>query len=52
MFQHNSGTPGAISINLGTHMTICMYKNLMYIIYIYIDIYECVYVPLSDRRSG
>jgi hypothetical protein len=28
MFQHNSGTPGAISTKLGTHMTIFYtYKN-------------------------
>jgi hypothetical protein len=31
MFEHNSGTPGAISTNLGTHIAICMCKNLMYI---------------------
>jgi hypothetical protein len=31
VFQHNSGTPGAISTKLGTHMAVCMYKNLMYI---------------------
>jgi hypothetical protein len=34
MFQHNSRTPGVISTNLGTHMAKCMYKNLMYILYI------------------
>jgi hypothetical protein len=34
MFEHNSGTPGAISTKLGTHMAVCMYKNLMYILYI------------------
>jgi hypothetical protein len=33
MFQHNSGMAGAISTNLGTHMTICMYKNLIYTLY-------------------
>jgi hypothetical protein len=40
--RHNSGTPGAISTKLGTHTTICMYKNLMYI-YIYIYIYAFVW---------
>jgi hypothetical protein len=50
MFHHNSGTPGVISIKLGTHMTICIYKNLINtsILYIYfISIYKmdvCVYV--------
>jgi hypothetical protein len=34
MFRHNSGTPGAISTKLGTHMAICMNKNLMYTLYI------------------
>jgi hypothetical protein len=34
MFEHNSGTPGAISTKLGTDMAVCtrMYKNLMYIL--------------------
>jgi hypothetical protein len=37
---HNSGTPGAISTKLGTHIAICMCKNLMYLhIYIYLFIY-------------
>jgi hypothetical protein len=36
MFEHNSGTPGAISTKLGTHIAICMCKNLMYVLYIYI----------------
>jgi hypothetical protein len=31
MSGHNSGTPGAISTKLGTHIAICMCKNLMYI---------------------
>jgi hypothetical protein len=31
---HNSGTSGAISTKLGTHIAICMRKNLMYV-YIY-----------------
>jgi hypothetical protein len=34
------GTPGATSTKLGTHMTICMYKNLVLYIYIYIYIYR------------
>jgi hypothetical protein len=36
MSGHNSGTPRAISTKLGTHNAICMCKNLMYVIYIYI----------------
>jgi hypothetical protein len=36
MFQHNFGTPGSISTKLGTHMTICIYKNYIYIISMYI----------------
>jgi hypothetical protein len=35
MFEHNSGTPGAISAKLGTPIAICMCKNLMYILYIF-----------------
>jgi hypothetical protein len=35
MFGHNSGMPGAISTKLGTHMALCMCKNLMYVIYIF-----------------
>jgi hypothetical protein len=35
MFGHNSGTPGAISTKLGTHMAVCMCKNLMYVLYIF-----------------
>jgi hypothetical protein len=42
--RHNSGTPGAISTKLGTHMSVCMYKIIMYFIYIYRYIYEWVYV--------
>jgi hypothetical protein len=38
MFGHNSGTPGAISTKLGTHIAICMCKNLMYVLYIYISL--------------
>jgi hypothetical protein len=37
MFGHNSGTPGAISTKLGTHMAICMCKNLMYVLYIHLS---------------
>jgi hypothetical protein len=36
MFEHNSGTPGAISTKLGTHIAICMCKNVMYVLYIYL----------------
>jgi hypothetical protein len=32
---HNSGMPGAISTKLGTHIAICMCKNLMYVLYIF-----------------
>jgi hypothetical protein len=37
VFEHNSGTPGAISTKLGTHIAICMCKNLMYILHIYLS---------------
>jgi hypothetical protein len=37
MFEHNPGTPGAISTKLGTHIAICMYKNLVYILCIYLS---------------
>jgi hypothetical protein len=37
MFEHNSGTPRAISTKLGTHIAICMCKNLMYVFYIYLS---------------
>jgi hypothetical protein len=37
MFEHNSGTPGAISTKLCTHIAICMCKNLMYVLYIYLS---------------
>jgi hypothetical protein len=33
MSGHNSGTPRAISTKLGTHIAICMCKNLMFYIY-------------------
>jgi hypothetical protein len=36
MSGHNSGTPGAISTKLSTHIAICMCKNLMYILFIYL----------------
>jgi hypothetical protein len=36
VFEHNSGTPGVISTKLGTYIAICMYKNLRYILHIYI----------------
>jgi hypothetical protein len=39
MSGHNSGKPGAISTEIGTHISTCMCKNLMYVIYIYIYIY-------------
>jgi hypothetical protein len=32
---HKSATPGAISTKLGTHIAICMCKNLMYVLYIF-----------------
>jgi hypothetical protein len=35
MSGHNSGTPGTISAKLGTHIAICMCKNLMYVLYIF-----------------
>jgi hypothetical protein len=33
MFEHNSGTLGAISTKLGTHIAISMCKKLMYYIH-------------------
>jgi hypothetical protein len=39
MFEHSSGTPGAISTKLGTHIAICMYKNLIYVFDMYIYTY-------------
>jgi hypothetical protein len=33
IFGHNSGTTEAISTKLGTHIAICMCKNLMYVLY-------------------
>jgi hypothetical protein len=35
MSWHNSGTPGAISTTLGTHIAICMCKNLVNVLYIF-----------------
>jgi hypothetical protein len=34
MSGHNSGTPVAISTKLGTHIAICMCKNLVHVLYI------------------
>jgi hypothetical protein len=50
MFQHNSGTPGAISTKLSTHMDVYMYKNLMYILYI--DISPKHQSPQRDDVGG
>jgi hypothetical protein len=36
MFKHNSGTSVAISTKLDTHIAICMCKNLMNVLYIYL----------------
>jgi hypothetical protein len=48
MSQYNFGTPAAISTKLGTHMTICMYENLvLYYISIYIkNINGCVFLGM------
>jgi hypothetical protein len=35
MSEHNSGTPGVISTKHGTHIAICVCKNLMYFLYIF-----------------
>jgi hypothetical protein len=35
MAGHNSGTPGAISTKLGTHIAMCICENLMYVLYIF-----------------
>jgi hypothetical protein len=35
MSGHNSGTPGAISTKLGTHIAICACKNRIYVLYIF-----------------
>jgi hypothetical protein len=37
MFEHNSGTPGAISTKLGTRIPLCMCKNVMYVLYMYLS---------------
>jgi hypothetical protein len=42
MFRHNCGTPGAISTKLGTHIAICMCKNLIYVLYI------CIYLLIIN----
>jgi hypothetical protein len=34
-FEHNSGTPVAISTKLGTHIAVCMCNNLIYVLYIF-----------------
>jgi hypothetical protein len=51
MFQHNSGTPGAISTKLGTHMTLSLYicTYILYIVYINKNgcMCVCVYVCSS-----
>jgi hypothetical protein len=48
MFGHNSGTPGAISTKLGTHMAVCMCKNLMHILYIYFYLLSIIF----SREDG
>jgi hypothetical protein len=35
MSGHNSGTPGAILTKRGTHIAMCMPKNLMYVLYVF-----------------
>jgi hypothetical protein len=47
---HNSGTPGAISTKLGTHIAICMCKNLMYVLYIFISLASISQGKLDDSR--
>jgi hypothetical protein len=47
MSGHNSGTPGAISTKLGTHIAICMCKNRIYVSYIFRR-EDCV----GGRESG
>jgi hypothetical protein len=51
LFEHYSGTPGAISTKLGIHIAICMCKTLMYVLYIYIFIYLFIYL-LSINFPG
>jgi hypothetical protein len=50
LFGHNSGKPGAISTKLGTHMAVCMCKNLMYI-YIYIYIFFFYFLSIIFSRE-
>jgi chromate transport protein ChrA len=50
VFQHNSGTPGAISTKLGTHMTIYIYQYC--IIYTYKWMYVCLWVCMFQHTSG
>jgi hypothetical protein len=52
MSGHNSGTPGAISTKLGTHIGVCMYKNLMYILYIYIFYLLSIIFSREDGVGG
>jgi hypothetical protein len=53
MFQHNSGTLGAISTKLGTHMAIYIY---IYIKHTQIDVcvcgYECSSITLERPYSN
>jgi hypothetical protein len=52
MFGHNSGTPGAISTKLGTHMALCMCKNLMYVLYIYMYYLLSIIFSREDGVGG
>jgi hypothetical protein len=38
VFEHNSGTPGATSTKPGIHIAMCMCKNLIYVLYIYLSL--------------
>jgi hypothetical protein len=35
VFKHNPRMTGAISTKLGTYIVICVFKNLMYVLYIF-----------------
>jgi hypothetical protein len=37
MSGDNSGKPGVISTKLDRHIAICMCKNIMYVLYIYLS---------------
>jgi hypothetical protein len=51
MFQHNSGTPGAITTKLGTHDYIyIIYINIIYNLYIYK--WVCLCVCMFQHNSG